>query len=736
MPHLLALVMTLLFPGVTDTIRVPAVIVAERQPVPLGKVASPISLFPAASMKREGIRDIKGLSAQVPNLHLPDYGASLTASLYHRGFGARIDNPVLALYIDGIPVLDKNAYDFDYLDIDQIHLLRGAQGSLYGRNAMSGVLLLRTLSPARFQGWRGEIRGGSGGTVTANVSAAWGRQVISAGYRHSNGFFTNTYTGKRCDPHDGLTLRHKYERSFQGGSIFENTVSCSWIEEGGFAYSQLRDGELLQTAFDGESGYRRLQLTEGATCRLHSDRWSLRAAASVQFLSDRMRMDQDFTPDPVFTLEQRQRIAGTTFEAIAQPVVHPAWWNASTGLSAFWKINRMSAPVRFLEQGTKHLILDNANRNIPASIGWLDFAEYDFPIHSDFSIQTWNAALFHESAFTLGHWTLTFGLRLDFEGGTMDYDSHATVRYQFHPYMAAPKSFKTEYTGRQTRCNVEILPKISVLYEAFANESGFLRLFAGVAKGHKAGGFNTQIFSDILQSQMMNGLMDDLGVHPDKENVSPGSKNTCYNPEEAYTAEAGLRFRIRQALSATFNLFAIDCRNQQLTVFPPGQTSGRMMTNAGRSASLGFEGELAWQHGGLNLRSAFGMAHAHFRIYNDGNTDYAGNRLPYAPSHTLSASASYRFDLGRTKFRWLEAGLHLRQTGRIWWNDANTLSQGPCTLLGAHLALGVSRTEFFLRGENLTDAHYHTFYFKSVGNEFFQIAKPRRFTIGISFKIQ
>ena len=736
MPHLLVLVLTLLLQPPADTVLVPAVITSERQPVPFGKVASPLSTLSAAALEREGVQRIQGLSAQVPNLFLPDYGAPLTASLYHRGFGTRIDNPVLALYVDGVPVLDKNAYDFDYLEMAEVRMLRGAQGTLYGRNAMSGVLLLRTLSPAQFQGWRGELRFGSGAAAAARLTTAWDRQVLTAGFRHNQGFYVNTHTGRFCDPHNGLSLRHKWEMTLPGGGQFENTLSLSGLDEGGFAYSRLLDGERLPIAFDGENAYRRLLLTEGATYQGLTDRWHLRAAASLQLMADRMRMDQDFTPEPVFTLEQRQRVAGTTFEAIVQPVVHPDWWNASTGLTVLYKFNRMNAPVQFLENGTERLILDNANRNIPASVGYLDFTEHAFPIYSDFSIQTWNAALFHESTFTLGRWLLTLGLRLDYEGGTMAYDSRATVHYQFHPYMRAPKAFETRYKGRENRHNLEILPKVSVLYEAVGNRQGFLRLFVNLSKGYKAGGFNTQIFSDILQGQMMNGLMDDLGVHLDQEIRSPGSGNTCYRPEDSYTLEAGFRFLAWQGLSGALNGFAIDCRNQQLTVFPPGQSTGRMMTNAGRSVSRGVEGELAWQHGGLDLRGAFGLTRAHFRTYHDGNADYAGKVLPYAPASTLSLSAAYRFAFSGRTFHWLEGGLHVQRTGRIWWDDGNTRSQDPYALLGAHLTLSVDRFELFLRGENLTDTRYDTFYFKSVGNEFFQLAKPRRLTAGIAFKIQ
>ena len=92
----------------------------------------------------------------------------MTSSIYLRGFGSRMDNPVLGLYIDDIPVLDKNAYDFDWLDIRSAELYRGPQGTLYGRNAMCGVLSLSAddvaplylgnpMEPYRVTGFTGKL---------------------------------------------------------------------------------------------------------------------------------------------------------------------------------------------------------------------------------------------------------------------------------------------------------------------------------------------------------------------------------------------------------------------------------------------------------------------------------------------------------------------------------------------------------------------------------------------------
>ena len=142
---------------VADTLPASSVAASMKQAFRLDKLAAPFTSAFALEMEQRGLGSPRALSTIVPNLHLPDYGSAMTSSVYLRGFGSRIDNPVLGLYIDDIPILDKNLYDFDFLDIRRADLLRGPQGTLYGRNAMTGVLSLSTLGPSVWQGGRAAV---------------------------------------------------------------------------------------------------------------------------------------------------------------------------------------------------------------------------------------------------------------------------------------------------------------------------------------------------------------------------------------------------------------------------------------------------------------------------------------------------------------------------------------------------------------------------------------------------
>ena len=71
------------------------------------------------------IEAVRDLSLITPNLYIPDYGSKMTSSIYIRGIGARIDQPAIGLYVDNIPYLNKNNYDFGFYDIRQVEVLRG-----------------------------------------------------------------------------------------------------------------------------------------------------------------------------------------------------------------------------------------------------------------------------------------------------------------------------------------------------------------------------------------------------------------------------------------------------------------------------------------------------------------------------------------------------------------------------------------------------------------------------------
>ena len=711
----------------SDTLIPPARVTALKESMPLSMIPAPVSRITSEEIGRSGIYRQDRLSSRIPGLLIPEYGASLTSTIYIRGLGSRMDNPVMGLYIDGIPVLDKNAYDIDWTAVRSATMLRGPQGTLYGRNTMGGVLALRTLSPTDRDGNQAYLEYGTANSVRAGGSVIFGKNALSVSLRHTDGFFRNEYKGKACDPYNGATLRWKWERSDEGHPFLSNTLSVSASKEGGFAYGKLDGEELLPVSYDGDSGYSRLSIIEGMRARFAGEKIAFDFSGSVQALLDDMRMDQDYTPRSVFTLQQKQKNAAATFETLARKADETGRWTPLSGVFLFGRYNGMSAPVSFLRDGIESLILDNANRNIPSQIGFLEISDNELPVASDFRIRSWGAALFHESAFTFGKWRLTAGVRLDYEGAVMDYDCLASLHYRFNPTMASEKAFSIPYDGSLGHSRFQVLPKLSVM----CNASEGLFIYANATKGSRAGGFNTQIFSDILQNLMMNGLMNDLGVHLDRPTVSVGASNTRYDPEVAWNYELGARYS-NGGFRSEVSIYQINVKDQQLTVFPPGMSIGRMMTNAGKSRSRGAEAEIGWSGERFHTSLTYSFCDARFLEYNDGNNDYSGNRVPYVPEHSLYAGAGLSLPVGENS---LEIDAALKGTGPISWNETGTRSEPWHMTLEGRISFKMTKYDLYLEGTNLTGTKAGAFYFKSVGNEFLALARPRSIIAGIQIKL-
>ena len=166
-----------------------------------------------------------------------------------------------------------------------------------------------------------------------------------------------------------------------------------------------------------------------------------------------------------------------------------------------------------------------------------------------------------------------------------------------------------------------------------------------------------------------------------------------------------------------------------MTTFPDGTTTGRIMTNAGHTRSLGCEVSINGRpHDRLLLAASYGYTNAKFLDYNNGQAQFKGKTLPYAPRNTIFLQALWEQPLQKAILGVKKIGidLNMRATGKIFWNEANTRCQPLYAEAGATVTFEAKSWELQLWGENLTDTKFNTFYFMSMGNEFLQRGKPLR----------
>lgn len=690
------------------------------------------TILTQADLEQLGTLDLRGISDVVPNFYMPEYGSRITSTIYVRGIGARMDNPSVGLNVDNVPYLNKDAYDFDIADIASVEMLRGPQSTLYGRNTMAGVINISTLSPMRFQGWRVMAEGGNGGR--ARLSAGWyhklsrsfGLAVIGA-YSHLDGFFRNEFNGSKLDKENNWSGRIRANWNISSVLTAQNVAAAGFLRQGGYPYASKDSGKI---AYNDTCFYRRFTFTDGLTIRYAPENFILTSITAIQHLDDNMTLDQDFLPEDFFTLTQKKRDTAFSEDVVVRGNRVGERYNWLFGAFGFFKHLDMNAPVTFKDRGVADLIEDHRNSANPAyPIRW---DTRSFTLNSDFLTDTYGIAIYHKSDFTLGNFNISAALRLDYERSSLDYHSYCATSYTiyhdagegFLPYHHIPVDIDDR--GKLSRSFLTLLPELAATYLL---PDGYGNLYAKVNKGYKAGGFNTQMFSDVLQQRLM-GIMG-IGAQYDVDDV------VGYKPEQSWNFEVGTHLQLfENRIDLDADIFYIDCHNQQLTMFPDGTTTGRIMTNAGKTRSFGGELSVRWHVSErIDLSGSYGYTNAKFKEFFNGISDFKGNYLPYAPRNTLFVQGLYNLPTNIKLLGNVIFDVNLRGTGKIYWNESNEDVQKFYALLGASVTLGDERLSLRIWGKNITSTSYNTFYFMSMGNEFFQRGKGAEIGATLRFTI-
>ena len=421
----------------------------------------------------------------------------------------------------------------------------------------------------------------------------------------------------------------------------------------------------------------------------------------------------------------------------------------------------------FKERGIQSMLEDEINNHIPdmGKMGQMsvDITTSPLWVSGSFDTPIVNGALFHQSTFhdlLVKGLSLTIGLRLDYEKNSMTYSSRSDINYNFNMNSVMIKdpisqalSLAPAFNGKLDNDYLQLLPKFALQYEWKKGNS----VYGTVSRGYRSGGYNVQMFSDLIKSSMRNGMQGQIkeslteifshmqGMPPsviDKilANI-PGAgpepdvaAATTFKPEYTWNYEVGAHLTLfDNRLFADMAAFYMDTRNQQVAKFAESGL-GRVTVNAGKSRSYGAEIALrADITDDFSLNANYGYTYATFREYAvDKNTNYKGNYVPFVPKHTLNAGAQYIFRIAPR--HWLDRvqlNANYNAAGRIYWTEANNASQSFYGTLNGRVSLekGNGAIAFWIR--NALDKKYEAFYFESMGNGFMQKGRPMQLGIEV-----
>ena len=678
------------------------------------------NVFGSAQMQQLNVRDLSQLSQYVPSFVMPSYGSRYTSSMYVRGIGSRINNPAVGVYYDNIPLMSKAAFNNHFYMLDRVDVLRGPQGTLYGQNTEGGLVRVYSKNPMNYQGT--DIRLGIGTGLFTNAEVAHYHRPsdklafsVAGFYSGLKGFFKNQNFDERNDKTNeaGGKLRLIYQPNRQ--LKIDWTADYQYVNQNGFGYGELNlsNNDVADPATTIMNGYKRNMLNTGVNIGYETDKFLLTSTTSYQFLQDQMLMDQDYMTPDYLQLEQRQKMNALTQEFVLRSHDKGRWQHA-TGLYGSYQWLRTDAPVYFGDAITGPIGNAIANAMKTAMVkGGMPQAVVDrmgitmtaeMAVPESFKTPAFNFAVFHESNLLLtDRLKLTLGLRLNVDYVKIDYDALAYMNMTGGTAeRQATYHLTSHVVDNRSKTFTQVLPKVGLTY-SFDNQFG--NIYALVSKGYRAGGYNIQMFSDVLQTELnahqQDAMRGDYDVAHTAADYDAIEETISYKPEESWNYEIGTHLNLfDNLLHFDLALYYMQIRNQQLSVMEPNSNYGRMMVNAGKSHSCGMEATLRGRllDNALDWNVTYSFTNAKFDEYDT----FKDNSVPFVPKHMMSAMLDYH--LGS-----LTIGANVNAQGKTWWDEANTYAQKFYALLGAHADYDFGPVVVSLWGRNITNTHYNTF---------------------------
>jgi iron complex outermembrane receptor protein len=626
------------------------IVTARRVEETLQRVPAAVSAFNERALERIQAQDTTGLQGAVPNLNIAQgRGSSNATNIFIRGVGQpdalQTFDPAVGVYIDGVYLSRIRGTQLDLLDLERVEVLRGPQGTLYGKNTIGGALSLVSRRPG--QEFRGsaslslgsydynEIRLTASGPVTDTLAAGFAvlhsqrdgfveDTVLDRDYNDKN---TRAFRGTLAfTPNDRLRIDLSGDYSQDDSSLslgqpinslvylFTPTVSIA-LPTNPTTYdftarasptlpnsTKLRHwGTSMNIAYDVSSAV------------------TLRSITAFRQLDTKDYVDIDATPlqvgDVLVDVDQNQvsqefQINVTTDRLTAVAGLYYLREHIESHQEAF---------------GNNAVNLTGFRGALPEVVlGPTNFP--DFLRTVDDELETTSYAAYANLSYEiLPRLRLSGGIR--FSSENKDYFRTTSTFSNSSPILrsATPFNFAADNTWEN------FSPMASIDYQF----SDAVMVYARYARGFKSGGFNGR--------------------------ANSATERTQYEPETANTYEAGIRSTIGGQLRLNLTGFYNDYRNFQARVSGTGldpvtnlPTAQLSVLNAGKLNIKGVELEAAWTPiRGLLIDAQVGYLDAKYDEFADARFP-GGSRAfqtpAFAPEWTVRVGAQYEADLGTGGF--------------------------------------------------------------------------------------
>lgn len=680
--------------GTSDTVRSnkleDVIVTANKREENIIKVNTSITSLSSKKIEDTRTWGLSGLSALVPNYNYQELGVSFQQIQAIRGIQVFSENPAVSTYIDDVNNIDILANGFAFTDIERIEVLRGPQGTLYGRNAMGGVVNIITKKPTNKTSAFGELSFGNLGLQ--RYSTGYKTPIIkdklffgmNGLYQTQEGFLKNDITGTSATDTklNGKTVGG--EQNLYGNvflkwlptSRFNLTLNIKGQKDksdnSGFMVSQSSDTYAFQNPdkinLARIAKHERAILNSSLVAKYIASNYTLTSISALQTISFGFQ-DLDFPgiyhsyyngkigellpPQKVWSEEFR---INSNAEGKLQYTAGVYWFSQKgyePTTNTAYELSEMEATMFGLSNGA-FLI----NRNRSNNTGIAGFGELSYMLTPQLKA--------------------TFGLRYDHEEREAIFNGFGDAIL----LNGVVTDIKPNITANGTYSALS--PKFSLSYAV----NDLSNIYASFTRGFRAGGINASSL--------------------------PAGVRQTFDPEFSNNYELGYKaFLLDKKLSVGASAFLIQWKDLQFYNLVAPFTYAR--ENVGDAQSAGFELEItAIPAKGLQLDGSFGYNPTEYKGFNLKRVNYGtgvetttaigGNQLSNAPNHTLFLGAQYEHLVSNT-LKLVVRG-ELRNLGTQYTDIQNKIEQPSYTLLNSRVGLTNGSYSLFIWGQNLNNERY------------------------------
>ena len=613
----------------TDTVGENITVTARRTEERLQDVPAAVSAFNERALDRIQASDPTGLQGAVPNLNIVQgRGSSNAMNIYIRGVGQpdalQTFDPAVGVYVDDVYLSRIRGTQLDLLDIERIEVLRGPQGTLYGKNTIGGALKVVTRRPGdtfrangsiaigsynQFEA-KGTVSGPIGGGISLGVSML---KSVRDGYvedeRNDREYNDKDTTALRGDI--AITPSNRLRIDISGDYAWEDTAMT--------VGQPLNDLTTLYTPIFG---------TILPVGNKESDGYNFTAQISPGLPNSMKLRHRGISGTVAYDLTDQMTVKSITalrkMDTADYIDIDASVWNSgdvfvdvdqkqfSQELQLLYKADRLSgvAGLYYLDEHIlSHQEAFGSDLLRPFILPFLRTIDDD--------LRTKSYAAFANGTYEITPTIrLSAGLRYTHE--KKDYD-RSTTRF-------LNNAFLDVYAFSPNDSWDDWSPMASIDWHPTED----IMVYAKASKGFKSGGFNGR--------------------------ANTAAESTIYDPETVWSYEAGVKSRIADQLTLNATVFHNDYKDFQARVgsaeLDPifGTSPTLSVLNAGKLRIRGAELEAAWTPlQGLLLDSQVGYLDAEYKEFDDTrfpNGSRAFQTPAFSPKWTLRGGAQYSFGLG------------------------------------------------------------------------------------------